>query len=159
MVIGKETLENLVIMIDFLNKWITWSDISAEMKDPTLLDNRDNLFFLAMQLEPEQYQGILNQTMHILDAGGDGESKLEKLVNGYTHLDQIQKDKLLRLLKHCREFFNGKLKNWKIEVVSQMLNHIIVRHTRSHMVKKRSFKRKKDALLHLGISEQYSSSQ
>ena len=89
-----------------------------EMKDPTLFDIRKNLYSLAMQAEPESCQDILDQALHILNAGREGDPNLKQVVRGYKHLDQPQQDKLLALLNAYEELFDGKLGLWKTEPVA-----------------------------------------
>ena len=54
MIIGRETLVDSGIGINFLEKQITWNDIRVDMKDPTLFDNKENLLSLAAQVDPKK---------------------------------------------------------------------------------------------------------
>ena len=51
-IIGRETLQQLGISLDFKNSQIIWNDSAVEMKQPKLLDNRSNLLNLASADEP-----------------------------------------------------------------------------------------------------------
>ena len=163
MIIGRKTLIDLGIIIDFLNRQIIWNDISVELKDPTLFDNRMNLYSLAVQAEPESCQDILNRAMHILDAGRDGETNLEKVVNGYKHLDQTKRDKLLALLNQYQELFDGQLGLWDTEPVSlEIKPGAKPYHGKAFPVPhihKEKFKKEIDTLVELGVLEKDSSSQ
>ena len=89
MIIGRETLVELGIGIDFLEKQITWNDIRVDMKDPTLFDNKENLLSLSTQVDPKKCQETLDRAMHILNAGREKESNLSNKVSTYTHLKEL----------------------------------------------------------------------
>ena len=68
MIIGRKTLAELGFIINFEEGKISWNDMRVDMKDPTLLDNKENIQMFALQVEPESCLGSSTQRSpyHIL---------------------------------------------------------------------------------------------
>ena len=66
-IIGRETLQQLGISLDFKNSQIIWNDSAVEMKQPKLLDNRSNLLNLASADEPTHCVQNSQRAERILD--------------------------------------------------------------------------------------------
>ena len=95
--------------------------------------------------------------MHILNAGREKESDINKIVDNYTHLEESKRKKLLNMLQESEDLFDGKLGLWKIKPVSIELKPgskpyhekaFPVPHIHTEL-----FKKEIDSLVELGVLE------
>ena len=112
MIIGRETLDELGFIINFEEGKISWNDMRVDMKDPTLLDNKENIQMFALQAEPDSCQEVLGRAIHIMSSGRTTPISINQLVETCHHLDGNQKFKLKKLLNKYEGVFDGTLGDW-----------------------------------------------
>ena len=66
-ILGRNTLQQLGIVLDFKDSVIKWNETSVDMKDPTLLNNKSNLNNLAFYDEPAHCAESSERAERILD--------------------------------------------------------------------------------------------
>ena len=115
-IIGRETLQQLGISLDFKNSQIIWNDSAVEMKQPKLLDNRSNLLQLANADEPSHCVQNSQRAERILDITSPA-ADISAIVGEIQQLDQAQKEALYSLLKEHEQLFDGNIGTWNTEPV------------------------------------------
>ena len=153
-IIGRETLQQLGISLDFKNSQIIWNDSAVEMKQPKLLDNRSNLLQLANADEPSHCVQNSQRAERILDITSPA-ADISAIVGKMQHLDQAQKEALYSLLKEHEQLFDGNIGTWNTEPVHLELKpDATPYHGKPYPVTvkdKGNFKRKIERLVSLGV--------
>lgn len=153
-IIGRETLQQLGISLDFKNSQIIWNDSAVEMKQPKLLDNRSNLLQLANADEPRHCVQNSLRAERILDITSPA-ADIFAIVGNIQHLDQAQKEAFYSLLKEHEQLFDGNIGTWNAEPVHLELKpDATPYHGKPYPVTvkdKGNFKREIERLVSLGV--------
>ena len=163
MIIGRETLAELRLIINFETSQISWNDMKVRMKDPTFSDNKGILALYASQAESESYQQALKRALHIMDMGRENPATVNDKVESNSHLTDDQKLKLKQLLNEFKELFDGTLGDWKTSPVTVELEKDAKPYHSGPFpvprIHKERFKQELDSLEKMGVIQKDSSSQ
>ena len=96
MIVGRGTLTDLGILLDFEQKEIGWKGVRVPMKEPHTLDNPDAVQAFAMAADPESCKEVTDRATSILDVTNK-EADLSKLVKECNLLDSGQRKTLFRI--------------------------------------------------------------
>ena len=161
MIIGRGTLIDLGILLDFEQKEIGWKGVRVPMKEPHTLDNPDAVQAFAMSSDPESCMEATDRATSILDITNK-EADLSKLVKECNLLDSGQRKTLLELLQRYKGLFDGTIGDWNTDPVSiDIKQGAEPYHSQPYQVKKHSkakFKREVDRLVEMEVLEKCSDS-
>ena len=105
-IVGRDTLCELGIGLDFASNSITWNGSRIDMKPPNC--NTTEHYFIN---DPSNVEEASDRIKRILDAKYE-KANLNKLVRDAIYLDRAEQDKLLKLLKKYESVFDGTLGKW-----------------------------------------------
>jgi hypothetical protein len=123
LIIGKQTLHDIVTVLDFKEKTITIDDILSPMRNINNLQLKSSIsraFKLnsSYAQEPDSTRNATKCVVEILDAKYD-KADLPSIVKNYrAHLSTSHCNLLLTLLLKYKELFDGMLEDWKLLPVS-----------------------------------------
>ena len=105
-IVGRDTLCELGIGLDFASNSITWNGSRIDMKPPNC--NTTEHYFIN---DPSNVKEASDRIKRILDAKYE-KANLNKLVRDAIYLDRAEQDKLFKLLKKYESVFDGTLGKW-----------------------------------------------
>ena len=105
-IVGRDTLCELGIGLDFASNSITWNGSRIDMKPPNC--NTTEHYFIN---DPSNVKEASDRIKRILDAKYE-KANLNKLVRDAIYLDSHEQDKLFKLLKKYESVFDGTLGKW-----------------------------------------------
>ncbi len=123
LIIGKQTMHNLEVKLDFQEKTITIDEILLPMRNITNLQLnpritralRENTCFVQ---EPISTQNATKRVVEILDAKYE-KADLPAIIREHcSHLTANKREKLLSVLLKFESLFNSTLGDWKLPPVS-----------------------------------------
>jgi hypothetical protein len=123
LIIGKQTLHDIGIVLDFKERTITIDDILLPMRNINNLQLKPSIS-RALKLnssfaqEPASTRNATTRVMEILDAKYDKADLPSIVKNNCTHLSTSHRNLLLVLLLKFEELFDGMLGDWKLPPVS-----------------------------------------
>ena len=121
LVMGRDALNELKIKLDFENKVISWEDEDLPMKDSNSIINMNKSKMLNMfmtVIESEAVRNATERTTRILDAKYEKADLKELVDQECRHLNNKEKEKLLKLLLEYETLFDGTLGNFRTSPVS-----------------------------------------
>lgn len=163
-IIGRRTMQELGLILDFKNDEIIWEGTKVCMKHPDELASKEQLFatFLGAS-EPIMAQQNTERANRILDATYE-KADLVKVINeNCTHLKKEEKNSLLRLLTSYEDLFDGTLGDWKTNPVSfKLKSDATPYHGKAYPIAKiheETLKREIKRLCDLGVLERCGTSE
>ena len=105
-IIGRDTLRELGITLDFSNDTVTWNNATISMKPPNC--NLTEHYFIN---DPSNVEEASDRMKRILDAKYE-KANLNLLVRDATYLNKYEQDTLFKLLKKYESLFDGTLGKW-----------------------------------------------
>jgi hypothetical protein len=122
LILGKETMKELGIMLDFKAKMITIDEIILPMRNINYLQGASMLHALklnnSLAIESQSTQDVTKCATQILDTKYK-KADLQSIVKeNCKHLSADQQKKLLQLLKKYELLFHGTLGDWRTNPVS-----------------------------------------
>ena len=103
MIIGGDLLKFLGMDICFLDKTVTWGNVSMPFKDVDA--QSEDAYYIA---EDKNLSDMSNRIKRILDAKYNP-ADLDEVIQEQTELSKSEKAKLRELLERCKELFDGTL--------------------------------------------------
>ena len=167
LIIGCNSMEKLGIVLDFKAKTITIDEIILPMRNIESLTNKSKVkktwaISNALAHEPTSTELATQRAVRILDANYK-KADLQAVVENCTHLNSVEKDKLLELLKKFEQLFDGTLGHWRTKPVSfQLKDGVTPYHGRAFpipKVHKETIMKEIQRLCDLGVLEWQSSSE
>ena len=105
-IIGRDTLQELGITLDFSNGTVTWNNSTISMKLPNC--NLTEHYFIN---DPSNVEEASDRMKRILDTKYE-RANLYLLVRDATYLSEYEQNTLLKLLKKYESLFDGTLDKW-----------------------------------------------
>ncbi len=128
LILGTETMKELVIILNFRDKMITIDEVILLMRNINNLQGSSILQALrhnhSLAMEPQSTRDATQHATRILDAKYS-KADLQSVVRANCkHISADQQKKLLQLLKKYDMLFNGTLSDWKTKPVSFQLKGV-----------------------------------
>ena len=167
LIIGCNSMEKLGIVLDFKAKTITIDEIILPMKNIERLTNESKVqrawaLSNALAHEPISTELATQRAVKILDANYK-KADLQTVTENCEHLNSVEKDKLLELLKKFEQLFDGTLGHWRTKPVSfQLKDGVTPYHGRAFpipKVHKETIMKEIQRLCDLGVLEWQPSSE
>ena len=167
LILGCPTMNELGIVLNFVEKTITIDDIILPMRNIENLQKSKTLRALAknnsLALEPTSTESATQRIVKILDAKYE-KADLQAIVNNScSHLSSNHKHQLLKLLNEFEPLFDGTLGDWKTKPVSfELKEGVKPYHSRAFPVPKihkDTLMKEVDRLCKLGVLEWQPSSE
>ena len=167
MVIGRDLLNDLGVILDFKKSLVNWEGIDIPMRDfqklKDLKMSTDEVnAIIKGSAEPLITEQATERMVRILDSKYE-KANLSKVVAQTTHLSDIEKQKLYKLLVKYEDLFDGTLGEWKTEPVDFELVDDAKPHSQRHYpvphLYKETFRKELERLVKLGVLEPTQSSE
>ena len=113
MIIGRDLLENLGVIMDFKKSSVNWEGIEIPMRDfqrlKDLKMSHDEVnAIIKGSVEPLVTQEATERMVRILDSKYE-KANLSNVVASTTHLTDVEKQKLFKLLVKYEDLFDGSV--------------------------------------------------
>ncbi len=123
LIIGKQTLHDVGVVLDFKEKTITIDEILLPVRNINNLQIKPSISRALKQnsclaQEPVTTRNTTKRVVEILDAKYDKADLPSIIKNNCAHLSTSYCNSLLALLLKFKELFDGMLKDWKLLPVS-----------------------------------------
>ena len=163
MIIGRDALHELGIDLCFSEGTITWDYATIKMQNPELLDNKwldkleSEIFYMhdPVTTDAERIQSIIDNKYSPAD--------LEEVASKIQNINNLEKEKLLKLLNKFAPLFDGSLGTWKTEPVNLELKpEVKPYHARPFPVpysQEKKLKEEINRLLEYGVLEKVNNSE
>ena len=167
LIIGCNSMEKLGIVLDFKAKTSTIDEINLPMRNIERLTNESKVqrawaLSNALAHEPISTELATQRAVKILDANYK-KADLQTVTENCEHLNSVEKDKLLELLKKFEQLFDGTLGHWRTKPVSfQLKDGVTPYHGRAFpipKVHKETIMKEIQRLCDLGVLEWQPSSE
>ena len=106
-IVGRDTLCELGIALDFSNNTVMWNGSRIDIKPPSNCNTTEHYFIN----DPSNVEEASDRMKRILDTKYE-KANLNKLLSDTIYLDNHEQDKLLKLLKKYEPIFDGTLGKW-----------------------------------------------
>ena len=163
-IIGRRTMQDMGIILNFKQNVITWDGMDVAMKNPNELADKENLFATFLRAtEPELVQESTDRANRILDANYEKANLASIVKEQCSHLTKEEKNALLRLLLSYEDLFDGTLGDWQTEPIKfQLKPGATPYHGRAYPIPKiheETLKKEIQRLIELGVLERCGASE
>lgn len=148
-IIGRDFLRDIGVVLNFKSNLMHWMDNEVKMKPRDFWQKQSN-FLEALELD-DPYDRVDDEPMesYIMDAKYERQTPKE-IVEGLTHLNATERDKLEKVLSTCDALFDGTLGHYTKELVHLELEPDAVPvHSKAYSVPKAHEEIFKKELQHL----------
>ena len=155
LILGTQTMQELGIILDFKQKFITIDEICLPMRKLKELKKPNIVYQMYKNTEPKSTAEMTDRAVRILDANYE-KADLPAVVNDTcSHLSSADKQELLELLQKYETLFDGTLGEWKTKPVHfELKEGATPFHGRPYpvpQVHKAVMKKEVDRMVELGI--------